>query len=124
MYFYYMLAAMGPKYQKYLWWKKYMTWVQLIQFCLMLCYLITIVAMDCKLPKTLTFFFVTNCIIFLYLFGNFYVKAYSKKSSKKQVNENMNLLAQGDEMKRLISQNYDTNNNGDLMNNLKNLKQE
>jgi hypothetical protein len=31
MYFYYMVAAMGPKYQKYLWWKKYMTWIQLVR---------------------------------------------------------------------------------------------
>jgi hypothetical protein len=30
MYFYYMVAAMGPKYQKYIWWKKYMTWIQLV----------------------------------------------------------------------------------------------
>jgi hypothetical protein len=32
MYFYYMVAAMGPKYQKYLWWKKYMTWIQLVRY--------------------------------------------------------------------------------------------
>lgn len=32
MYFYYFLAALGPKYQKYLWWKKYMTWIQLVRF--------------------------------------------------------------------------------------------
>ncbi|KAI8429040.1 hypothetical protein MSG28_007611, partial [Choristoneura fumiferana] len=25
MYFYYMVSAMGPKYQKYIWWKKYLT---------------------------------------------------------------------------------------------------
>ena len=30
MYFYYMVAAMGPKYQKYIWWKKYMTWIQMV----------------------------------------------------------------------------------------------
>jgi len=30
MYFYYMVAAMGPKYQKYIWWKKYMTRIQLV----------------------------------------------------------------------------------------------
>jgi hypothetical protein len=32
MYFYYMVAAMGPKYQKYIWWKKYMTWIQLVRY--------------------------------------------------------------------------------------------
>lgn len=30
MYFYYMLSAMGPQYQKYLWWKKYMTELQIV----------------------------------------------------------------------------------------------
>jgi len=30
MYFYYMVAAMGPKYQKYIWWKKYMTVIQMV----------------------------------------------------------------------------------------------
>ncbi|KAG7264431.1 hypothetical protein CRUP_011911, partial [Coryphaenoides rupestris] len=32
MYSYYGLTAMGPSYQKYLWWKKYLTTIQLIQF--------------------------------------------------------------------------------------------
>lgn len=30
MYTYYGLTAMGPKYQKYLWWKKYLTTIQLV----------------------------------------------------------------------------------------------
>lgn len=30
MYTYYMLAAMGPKVQKYLWWKKYLTVMQMV----------------------------------------------------------------------------------------------
>lgn len=32
MYSYYLIAALGPKYQKYIWWKKYMTWIQLVIF--------------------------------------------------------------------------------------------
>ncbi|XP_069697684.1 very long chain fatty acid elongase AAEL008004-like [Periplaneta americana] len=79
MYFYYMVAAMGPKYQKYLWWKKYMTWIQLVQFCIMLTYLLCLLAYDCKFPKALTFFFISNVVVFLYLFSNFYRKAYKKK---------------------------------------------
>lgn len=31
MYFYYGLAAAGPRFQKFLWWKKYMTAIQLVQ---------------------------------------------------------------------------------------------
>jgi len=92
MYFYYMVAAMGPKYRKYLWWKKYMTWIQLIQFTIMLVYLVMIVAFDCKFSRTLTFFFVGNVVIFLYLFSKFYMKAYrSKKVSNDDVDLNENL---------------------------------
>uniref|UniRef100_H2V7N2 Elongation of very long chain fatty acids protein 1 n=1 Tax=Takifugu rubripes TaxID=31033 RepID=H2V7N2_TAKRU len=34
MYFYYGLSAAGPRFQKFLWWKKYMTAIQLVQFVL------------------------------------------------------------------------------------------
>ena len=30
MYIYYGVAALGPRYQKYLWWKKYMTSMQIV----------------------------------------------------------------------------------------------
>lgn len=30
MYFYYGLSAAGPRFQKFLWWKKYMTAIQLV----------------------------------------------------------------------------------------------
>ena len=30
MYIYYALSALGPRYQKYLWWKKYMTSLQIV----------------------------------------------------------------------------------------------
>lgn len=36
MYFYYMLSAMGPQYQKYLWWKRYMTEIQIVSFAVKL----------------------------------------------------------------------------------------
>ncbi|XP_076386109.1 elongation of very long chain fatty acid james bond protein [Megachile rotundata] len=79
MYTYYLIAALGPNYRKYLWWKKYMTAMQLTQFALMLGYLLMILAMDCKLPRAITYFFMANVVIFIYLFSDFYRKAYSKK---------------------------------------------
>lgn len=33
MYTYYMLAAMGPQMQRYLWWKRYLTALQMVIFC-------------------------------------------------------------------------------------------
>ena len=31
MYFYYMVSAMGPKYAKFIWWKKYLTAFQMVK---------------------------------------------------------------------------------------------
>ena len=31
MYTYYLVAALGPQYQKYLWWKKYLTTIQMVK---------------------------------------------------------------------------------------------
>jgi len=31
MYFYYMVSAMGPRWQTYIWWKKHMTNLQMVQ---------------------------------------------------------------------------------------------
>ena len=36
MYAYYMLSAFGPHMQKYLWWKKHLTSLQLVQFTIIL----------------------------------------------------------------------------------------
>jgi len=49
-----------------------------VQFCIMLTYLLFLLAYDCKFPKALTFFFISNVIVFLYLFSDFYRKAYKK----------------------------------------------
>lgn len=32
MYFYYLVSALGPQYRKYLWWKKYLTSLQLVNY--------------------------------------------------------------------------------------------
>lgn len=119
MYFYYMVAAMGPQYQKYLWWKKYMTSIQLIQFVLIMAYMVTIALKGCNMPKSLTFFFIANTMIFLYLFGNFYKRTYKTKdggatnAALRAANglgcvPSKAFLSQGDQMKRLIDSNNNT----------------
>ncbi|XP_035911000.1 elongation of very long chain fatty acids protein 4 isoform X2 [Anopheles stephensi] len=87
MYTYYLLAALGPQTplekrlwdQKYLFWKRYLTTLQLLQFGIMLCYFVLINSMQCQVPRALTYFFVSNITIFLFLFINFYRKAYQKR---------------------------------------------
>lgn len=79
MYTYYLVSALGPRYQKYLRLKKYITWLQLIQFGLILFYAISILALDCPMPKPFSCCMLINAVIFTYLFVDFYRKSYKRK---------------------------------------------
>ncbi|KAJ9590199.1 hypothetical protein L9F63_016688 [Diploptera punctata] len=81
MYFYYMMAAMGPQFQKYLWWKKYITTLQMGQFCLAFLHSFQLLFHDCEYPRWSLFLILPNAIFFYYLFSDFYNKAYSSLSS-------------------------------------------
>lgn len=104
MYTYYMLAAMGPKVQKYLWWKKYLTVLQMVCICLSALYLhfLTIKPLiylflqiqfilvmvhafqllfknDCNYPIAFAYFIGAHAVMFYFLFSGFYKQAYTKK---------------------------------------------
>ncbi|XP_067205603.1 very long chain fatty acid elongase AAEL008004-like [Linepithema humile] len=81
MYSYYFIAALGSKYKKYIWWKKYMTYIQLTHFGMLCFYLIATLALDCRMPKALTYFFLIVFVIFIYLFSNFFQKTYKTKTA-------------------------------------------
>lgn len=51
MYTYYGLAAIGPHLQPYLWWKKYITRLQLTQFVLVLLHCFQLLFRDCDYPR-------------------------------------------------------------------------
>lgn len=76
MYSYYFLTSLGyrPK------WKKVVTIMQLLQFILLLTTTFYLIIFQ-KNPKYFYFsiFGIYQCIMFMYLFGKFYVKAYRKK---------------------------------------------
>ncbi|XP_023937822.2 elongation of very long chain fatty acids protein 7 [Bicyclus anynana] len=86
MYTYYLLSGLGPRFQKYLWWKKYVTKMQLIQFALMLSYCAwTHNSPRCQYAAGFTYFISINVTIFLLLFLNFYSKNYKiRKEAMKQ----------------------------------------
>lgn len=79
MYSYYLLAAMGPQFQKYLWWKKYITNIQMIQFIMTFLHSAQLVYTDCGYPRWSVFFTMPNAIFFYFLFNDFYQKSYKKK---------------------------------------------
>ncbi|XP_071487643.1 very long chain fatty acid elongase 7-like [Diadema antillarum] len=79
MYTYYGLAAFGPQMQKYLWWKKYMTKLQLLQFTLVMLHCSQLLFIDCPYPKFFVWVIASYGFIFFFLFANFYIQAYLKK---------------------------------------------
>lgn len=79
MYLYYLLSAMGPQMQKYLWWKRYLTQIQLIQFFVVILHLIVGMYNRCKAPFWLNCFTIGYLLTMVALFANFYKVAYKSK---------------------------------------------
>lgn len=80
MYFYYGLSAAGPRFQKYLWWKKYMTAIQLIQFILVSIHITQYYFMercDYQFPLWIHLIWMYGVFFFI-LFSHFWVQAYMK----------------------------------------------
>lgn len=89
MYAYYGLATFGPSIQKYLWWKRYLTTLQISQFALLLIHcshatLLFIWSSECKFPPGLIM--INSCIglTFLTLFLSFYRSTYCKPNLKQK----------------------------------------
>nr|QXU64614.1 fatty acid elongase 3 [Blattella germanica] len=84
MYSYYLLAALGPRFQKFLWWKKYLTVLQMIQFVLVMIHAFQLLFIDCNYPKAFVWWIGMHAVMFYFLFSDFYKQAYKKKQAKKQ----------------------------------------
>ncbi|KAM7118282.1 very long chain fatty acid elongase 4 isoform X2 [Ciconia boyciana] len=76
MYMYYGLAACGPKFQKYLWWKRYLTILQLVQFHVTIGHTALSIYIDCPFPKWMHWGVIFYAVTFILLFGNFYYRTY------------------------------------------------
>lgn len=83
MYTYYMLTAFGPHMQKYLWWKKYLTTMQIVQFVIIFLQNLRVLFTTCNFPKPLTFLLVLNSGIFFYMFSSFYINNYIKTKPRQ-----------------------------------------
>jgi len=82
MYFYYMVSAMGPQYSRFIWWKKYLTAIQMVQFIMISVHAFQLCFIECDYPKAFVWWIGMHGVLFLGLFSNFY-----KKSYKPAVNE-------------------------------------
>jgi len=83
MYGYYLLSAFGPHMQKFLWWKKYLTRMQMTQFIVVFLYCTSLINQDLSGPAR--FFSWAKWIYMITLFGcfnHFYQNAYKKKKAE------------------------------------------
>ncbi|XP_046328876.2 elongation of very long chain fatty acids protein 7-like [Haliotis rufescens] len=95
MYTYYFLAALGPAFQKFLWWKKYMTSMQLTQFILVVIHSTQLLFRECDYPVLFIYWIGAYAGIFLILFADFYRKAYIKPKPKSEKFENGSVKRNG-----------------------------
>ncbi|XP_058806698.1 elongation of very long chain fatty acids protein AAEL008004-like isoform X3 [Phymastichus coffea] len=82
MYSYYLLAALGPKVQPYLWWKKYLTAFQMLQFVAIMVHAFQLLFIDCNYPKAFVWWIGMHAVMFFFLFNEFYQQSYAQKSRK------------------------------------------
>lgn len=90
MYSYYGLAAFGPWIQKYLWWKRYLTMLQLVQFHVTIGHTALSLYTDCPFPKWMHWALIAYAISFIFLFLNFYIRTYKEPKKPKTGKTAMN----------------------------------
>ena len=78
MYGYYGLAALGPHMQKYLWWKRYITQMQLVQMSIGFFWFTFVWYKQTDLPLGYLLCNVGNAGALFVLFMNFYIQSYRK----------------------------------------------
>ncbi|KAG9509752.1 Elongation of very long chain fatty acids protein, partial [Fragariocoptes setiger] len=84
MYTYYGIAAIGPHMYKYLWWKRYMTALQMIQFVIIFVHSFQLLFRACNYPRGFMWFIGFHAIMFWFLFMNFYKLEYKHRRDKQQ----------------------------------------
>jgi len=95
MYGYYLLASLGVN----VWWKRYLTQMQMTQFFLMMCQGIANLYIGCKTyPKAILQLMVWYMLSFLILFANFYRQNYNDPKKDKRENGSKNIKPSSDKV--------------------------
>ncbi|KAH9507021.1 Elongation of very long chain fatty acids protein 7 [Dermatophagoides farinae] len=90
MYSYYCLAAFGPHLRRYLWWKRYLTQLQMIQFAIAIIHSCIPLIMDCGFQPFFAYAMIAHAILFWIMFYNFYCKSYYSTAISINNNNNNN----------------------------------
>lgn len=82
MYAYYFLAALGPEVRKHLWWKRYLTRIQIFQMVFVVLHMQIPLFYDCGYPRAFCITEIVQLCMGIALFINFYLKTYKSHSGK------------------------------------------
>ncbi|KAK8766657.1 hypothetical protein V5799_006561 [Amblyomma americanum] len=79
MYTYYILSMLGPAVQKHLWWKRYLTQFQLVQFTIIFVHMMTPLFVSCGYPRPHVYIMACEAVFFFTMFVRFYLQAYRER---------------------------------------------
>lgn len=79
MYGYYLYSALDENVKTSIWWKKHITQIQLIQFLLLGLHFSVAIFADCSYPKLFSIVMAIQNLFMMFMFGDFYRKAYLRK---------------------------------------------
>lgn len=80
MYTYYFGTLLGPRFRRFLWWKRYLTQLQIVQFVFMLVHALVPVFVDCGYPLAHVMVIMGQVAFYFCMFVRFYVRAYRKRT--------------------------------------------
>lgn len=84
VYSYYLLSALGPRIAPFLWWKKYLTQLQMTQFVVIFLHSFQLVFRpNCDYPHWILVPYCAAAVYFLVMFINFYRRSYVKRCSER-----------------------------------------
>lgn len=81
MYTYYLLAALGPAVRRFLWWKRYLTLLQMAQFIVAAVHACLPLFFDCGYQPFFAYTLLAHAALFQAMFYNFYSNSYFSKST-------------------------------------------
>ncbi|XP_077520316.1 very long chain fatty acid elongase AAEL008004-like [Amblyomma americanum] len=87
MYSYYFLAALGPWAQPFLWWKRYLTQVQLVQFVVLMVHNALPLFFAGNFVRTFSAILVAEGLIFFAWFWAFYLDTYRRRKAAAMIFE-------------------------------------
>lgn len=92
--------------QKYLWWKKYLTLLQMVQFIMVMVHAFQLLFYNpCNYPIAFVWWIGAHAVMFYFLFSGFYKQAYKKvKLSLMNVNHKLNYCYYNHLQKRIAAE--------------------